>query len=204
MNDRCGERTGGAPSTMRDCGYDWLDAVVVEQIRWLCVGYGRNDPTGWETALIRAEEIAGTESGPALFAAVSAVLVTMRRGRRSRFQYTDPSCPACSLNVVASERALMRVIRAARRGEYEAMDAHALLLLEGQDTTAINRAARRLAAVTARIDAEQNAINRSWQRPAPRPLAGQSRNDACEHQHNRWSDEPFTGAPKQPPSRLRH
>ncbi|MEJ8572523.1 hypothetical protein [Microbaculum marinum] len=161
----------GVPATpVVHCGYDWLETLALEQVRWLCIGYGKNSCLGWETAIARAELILGEERGPLFFAAISRVMAAIRGGRRSPLAYSDPACPVCSRSVLDPERAIMRVIRAARRRDGTALDSYAFLMLEGQNPADLTSAARRLAVVMERIEAEQQAINRSWQRPAPRPL----------------------------------
>jgi|GEM_PF-3155316 len=156
--------------TVSDCGYDWLDTFAIEQIRWLCVSYGQGTCRGWETAVERCEAVLGETIGPAFFSAVSAVMVAIRRGRKSPFEYVDPSCRMCCTHVLAPERAIMNVIRAARRDDETAMLSHGFLLLEGRDPAALGAAARRLAAVMARADQEQRMLNETWRRPEPRPL----------------------------------
>lgn len=158
------------PQTLDACGYDWLDTFAVEQVRWLCMAYGHGASRGWEKAIMRADEVLGPEQGPALFGGVSAVMTAIRQGRHSPFEFSDPGCPVCSSMILPHERAIMSIIRAGRRDDEAALDAHAFLFLEGADPATLKSAALRLGAIMVRVDKEQQQLNLRWRRPAPRPV----------------------------------
>lgn len=155
---------------MEEYGLDWLEVLAIELVRWICDSYTSPARSGWENAVARAEAALGTEEGPPLFAAVVAVMIALKEGRRRRFVYANPECPKCSSRILPHEQALLRVIRAGRRTDSFGIDAHALLLLEGQESAAIRSAALRLGAVMTEIDARMANTNRRWHWPEPRPL----------------------------------
>lgn len=156
--------------TIEECGLDWLEVLAIEVIRWICDSYSCPSRSGWETAIARSEAVLGTDDGPRFFAAVAALMVALRRGRRSGFFYASPHCAICCGRLLPHEHDLLLVLRAGRRADSYGIDAHALLLLEGQDTTAIRSAALRLGAVITDIDGRMEAFNRDWHWPEPRPL----------------------------------
>ena len=157
-------------ATTEECELDWLEALALELVRWICDSYVRPAQSGWETAITRAEAVLGLEDGPRFYAAVVAVMAALRRGRRSGFTYSRPYCPICSSKVLLHEQALLRVIRAGRRDDRQGIDGHAVLLLEGNEPAAIRSAALRLGAIMTEIDERLEAFNRTWRWPDPRPL----------------------------------
>jgi hypothetical protein len=152
------------------CGLDWLEVLAVEMIRWICDAYGRPARLGWERAMARADAVLGTHDGPRFFAGAAAVMSAVRRGRQSGFDYSSPYCAHCCRRLLPLEHDLVRVIRAGRFADPSGIDAHALLLLEGRDTTDLRAAALRLGSVINEVDAHVEAVNQSWRCPEPRPL----------------------------------
>jgi len=126
-------------------GLDHAERGVLAIARHYCVAFAEPRTEGWRMAIAEGLDRFGSETGPHLAVATLAVIQGLRESRQSPFSFNSPACINCSRHATPTERALLSVIRAARRGDLPAARAHALLLCEGNPPDTLVAAAADLA-----------------------------------------------------------
>jgi hypothetical protein len=171
MTDCCDRHRGEPVSRL---GYGPAELAVLAIVRHYCSSFAMPDRQGWIAAISAALSHFGDERGPETAVAVLASLQALRRSRRSQFCFNAAGCPSCSAFVTGHERLFMNALRAVMRGRMDAALAHATLLCEGNDASALVKALqmlveRSLALRPAGADAGAHPLSRSTD---PVPLEG--------------------------------
>ena len=102
---------------------------------------------GWIAAFSHALRVKGSEAGPHFALSTLNAIQAVRRARQSAFRFNCSSCRDCALYLSGNERSYMNALRAARRGDRDALEAHLWLLCEGNEAPDAADAFRALADV---------------------------------------------------------
>jgi hypothetical protein len=95
---------------------------------------------GWLRAFSESFDRFEPDKASEIAVATLGVVQSMRATRRSGFWYSNPDCPNCSRTLSDDERQLMQLFCATRLGRRSDMHTHAMLLCEGNETSALLRA----------------------------------------------------------------
>jgi len=146
-------RASGTGSThaLGSLGLDAAEHGVLAIARYYCIAFAEPRTEAWRRAIAISLSRFGAEDGPHLAVTVLALMQSRREARQSPFSFNSPTCVHCSCHATPTERALLSVLRAARRGDRRAAWAHAVLLCEGNPAEALVDAATMLAS---RLDAQ--------------------------------------------------
>lgn len=116
-------------------GYSAAELDVLTVARHFFRGFSEPGTHGWRLAFAHAVERRGAEAGPGLAMAVVDAIEAMRLARDGCFRFSNPCCRCCAIHVTRHEETFMAACRAAGRGRRDAVQAHALLLCEGAETS---------------------------------------------------------------------
>jgi len=90
----------------------------------------------WTCALPHADRLFGREVAPGLVCGVQRAVQEMRLARKSVFEFSNPGCRRCAARISGHERLFLNTLRAMMCGRPQDAEAHAMLLCEGNDTSA--------------------------------------------------------------------
>ena len=141
-----------AQSTLIECGYDALERMGLDSVRWLCIGYALHDLRGHEATFEIARRGLGEELGIRFAARVSDLMLAIRRDRPSPFRFNDPACPACRHRIAPHERSVIDLVRAMRRRRPAEAEVCAMIILEGCPAQPLLRAAAAVGDTMSLID----------------------------------------------------
>lgn len=112
-------------------GYSEAERDVLRIARHFFHSFCEPAREGWIAAFAHALRVRGAGAGPHLALSTLDAIQSVRRARHSAFRFNCPSCRDCALYLSGNERSYMNALRAARRGDRDALDAHLWLLCEG-------------------------------------------------------------------------
>lgn len=120
-------------------GAESLDPVlhcVLTIARLQFQSFATPESEAWTCALPHAERLFGREIAPQLVCGVQRAVQEMRLARKSVFQFSNPGCRRCAARVSGHERLFLNTLRAMMRDRWQDAEAHAMMLCEGNDTSA--------------------------------------------------------------------
>lgn len=133
--------TGGSALLVADCEFSPSECLVLEVVRYFCLGFAEPASFSWDRAIMRAQSELGSADGALVACSVAAVLRAIRRERRSRFEFMNAHCAACSLRIRNTELSVMRLLRGARLDDIDLMKAAAMVIVEGRSMSGLLAAA---------------------------------------------------------------
>ncbi len=107
---------------------------VLTLVRNLFLNFADPGSQSWVRAVATTHSQFDASRAWPIFTSTLQMVMAMRNARRSAFVFSNPNCPNCAAFVTDNERQLLTVLRFARRDKTEAMQGHAFLLCEGNDT----------------------------------------------------------------------
>ncbi|WP_299924499.1 hypothetical protein [uncultured Pelagimonas sp.] len=128
---------GRAYIRVSDAGLDGDDRDVLKAMRLVFQTFANPASQGWTLGLTVVRGSFAHRDAGEVFHAIVAVIDALRRARKSGFHFTNPDCANCSQYLCDDERLLMGSLTACREGRRSVSHANALLLCEGNDTSAL-------------------------------------------------------------------
>lgn len=134
MGNRIGQGLGcNCPNAhdvpLSGAGFDAFEQAALEIIRHICLTMAPRPARPGDPFGIAQELFSGVE-GAHLGAALTAFVQTMAMGRSANFKFSNPYCRGCAARLTDSERHLLLVLRAVRRGHWGVATAHAAMLCD--------------------------------------------------------------------------
>jgi len=153
-NEDCGRTMAPKDCLLSDLQLDRDMQGVLRLTRLYMQTFAMPDTMAWVAALANAEEIYGTDHGPQIAVQCLRALQSVRRSRRSVFQFNSPTCPTCAAIVTEHERRLMNAIVGCQTCTEGQARLELMMLCEGND---IDRAIAEIMELNIRLANFRNA-----------------------------------------------
>jgi len=148
----CDRRLAPRDTPVAAARFDEVEQTLLTVARYYFQSFAHPATEAWVKAFALAEErfpsSAAQTKASELAVALLAAVQAMRASRKSGFRFSNPDCPDCARILCEQERQFMEVLRALRQDARSRAHASALLLCEGNPTTAFLRAMTDLVALT--------------------------------------------------------
>ena len=123
------------------------ESSVLDLVRHFFLNFADPGSQNWIRGVALTHAKFADDRAWPIFTATLQMVMAMRNARRSAFLFSNPHCACCASKATDNERQFLSVLRAARTGRMEAVEGHAMLLCEGNDTNEYVMAAQNLATV---------------------------------------------------------
>ena len=145
--------------TVEQAGLDRAECAVLNLSRCFFCSFSEPMSQAWQHAIVATNGAKDFGLGAAQLGLVLEMVLTMRRTRRSCFQFNSPFCEFCSEILSEHERQLIGTLAAFREGRHGSAKIHAMLLCEGNDATQFLNATFELAKTMSKVaDAHRNLL----------------------------------------------
>lgn len=133
----CGRLPSANNAPLDNTSLDDIEKAVLEISRYYWRSFAAPATQSWLCALQIAAERFGPNSGGEIGLGVLAAVQAMRMSRSSCFHFNNPVCAGCASILSDDERRFINVFRAVRGGFFGSATTHAMILCEGNDTSAL-------------------------------------------------------------------
>lgn len=128
-----------------DAGLDQFELHLLQVARWFFVSFAQPPSHAWLRGFGEADAVFGSCDGPRFAYETLGMVQALRHSRLSVFHYSNPSCESCALVLTEAERRLFQSLSLVRRGRIGRAQAGLMMLCEGNETTVLQDALKRLA-----------------------------------------------------------
>ncbi|WP_020591628.1 hypothetical protein [Kiloniella laminariae] len=148
------QRTRSYP--LQNYDFQPSELLVLDLIRDFCRSYADPGSLAWEQVFEQAEQQLGLYDGAWLVSAVGRLIRTIRKTRKSPFEFIVSCCPDCRRMICTTELNVLWLVQAARRENRMSMETAAVLVLDNHNTLDLLESVTHLGSVLREVFPEED------------------------------------------------
>ncbi|MCZ4279631.1 hypothetical protein O4H49_02500 [Kiloniella laminariae] len=110
------------------------ELLVLDLLRGFCRSYADPDSLAWEQVFEQAEQQLGPYDGAWVVSAVGRLIRSIRKARKTPFEFIVSCCPDCRRMICATELNVLWLVQAVRQENMMSMETAAVLVLDNHNT----------------------------------------------------------------------